>query len=213
MKKPKKLFIALSIIIAILILGRLSLPSLGTYLVAEDEPQPSDIIVLLMGSGPDRMLGAVDLYHAEYADEILMVRNMVRGYDLVVSQGVKIPHDTDIAREVAVQLGVPVEKITVLPGDALSTQDEAIQVREYLKNEPDIDSLIIVTSKSHSGRAKKIFVKAMKSLDREIRVISCPTKYDDFNTERWWQSREDLKRGALEYLKLMNFYVKEQFEL
>lgn len=213
MKKPKKIFITLAIILSILLLGRLSLPSLGNYLVAEDEPQQSDIIVLLMGSGPDRMLGAVELYQSGYADEILMVRNMVRGYDLVVSQGVKIPHDTDIAREVAVQLGVPVEKITVLPGDALSTQDEAIQVREYLKSEPDIDSLIIVTSKSHSERAKKIFDKAMKSLDREIKVLSCPTEYDDFNAEKWWQSREDLKRGVLEYLKLINFYVREQFGL
>jgi uncharacterized SAM-binding protein YcdF (DUF218 family) len=176
MKKPGKLFITVIVILSVLLLGRLSLPSLGNYLVAEDEPQQSDIIVLLMGSGPDRMLGAVDLYHAEYADEILMVRNMVRGYDLVVSQGVKIPHDTDIAKEVAVQLGVPEEKITVLPGDALSTQDEAIAVREYLKTEPDIDSLIIVTSKSHSGRAKKIFVKAMTSLEREIRIIILPNR-------------------------------------
>jgi uncharacterized SAM-binding protein YcdF (DUF218 family) len=213
MKKPKKLFTTVIVILSVLLLGRLSLPSLGNYLVAEDEPQQSDIIVLLMGSGPDRMLGAVDLYHAEYADEILMVRNMVRGYDLVVSQGVKIPHDTDIAKEVAVQLGVPEEKITVLPGDALSTQDEAIAVREYLKTEPDIDSLIIVTSKSHSGRAKKIFVKTMSSIDREIKVLSCPTEYDDFNADRWWKDREDLKRGALEYLKLFNFYVREQFEL
>jgi len=213
MKKPGKLFITVIVILSVLLLGRLSLPSLGYYLVAEDEPQQSDIIVLLMGSGPDRMLGAVDLYHAEYADEILMVRNMVRGYDLVVSQGVKIPHDTDIAKEVAVQLGVPEEKITVLPGDALSTQDEAIAVREYLKTEPDIDSLIIVTSKSHSGRAKKIFVKAMTSLERDFRIISCPTNYDDFNTEKWWQNREDLKHGVLEYLKLMHFYVKDQFEL
>ena len=213
MKKPKKLFTTVIVILVVVALIRLSLPSLGNYLVAEDEPQQSDIIVLLMGSGPDRMLGAVDLYHAEYADEILMVRNMVRGYDLVVSQGVKIPHDTDIAKEVAVQLRVPEEKITVLPGDTLSTQDEAIAVREYLKSEPDIDSLIIVTSKSHSGRAKKIFVKAMSSMDREIRVISCPTKYDDFNADRWWKDREDLKRGALEYLKLMNFYTREQFEL
>jgi uncharacterized SAM-binding protein YcdF (DUF218 family) len=213
MKKPRKLFTTLAVIIAIFVLGRLSLPSLGTFLVLEDKPQPSDIIVLLMGSGPDRMLGAVDLYHAGHADEIVMVRNMVRGYDLVVGQGVKIPHDTDIAREVAVQLRVPEEKITVLPGDALSTQDEAIAVREYLKNEPDINSLIIVTSKSHSGRAKKIFVKAMSSIDREIKVLSCPTEYDDFNAEKWWKKREDLKRGALEYLKLMHFYVKDQFEL
>ena len=126
MKKPKKLFITVIVILVVVALIRLSLPSLGNYLVAEDEPQQSDIIVLLMGSGPDRMLGAVDLYHAEYADEVLMVRNMVRGFDLVVSQGVKIPHDTDIAKEVAVQLRVPEEKITVLPGDALITQDEAI---------------------------------------------------------------------------------------
>ena len=213
MKKFKKLFITLAIILAVLVSTRLSLPSLGTFLVAEEEPQPSDIIIVLMGSGPDRMLGAVDLYEAGYADKIVMVRNMVRGYDLVLSQGVKISHDSDIAKEVAVQLGVPVEKITILPGDALSTQDEAIQVREYLKNEPNIDSLIIVTSKSHSGRAKKIFVKAMRSIDREIRVISCPTKYDDFNAEGWWKSREDLKRGVMEYLKLFHFYLREQFEL
>jgi uncharacterized SAM-binding protein YcdF (DUF218 family) len=213
MKKLKRLFITLAIILAVLLLCRLSLPSLGAFLISQDEPQPSDIIVLLMGSGPDRMLEAVDLYKQGYADQIVMVRNMVRGYDLVVSQGVKIPHDSDIAKEVAEQLGVPVENITVLPGDALSTQDEVIQVREYLKGEPNINSLIIVTSKSHSGRAKKIFVKAMSSIDREIKLLSCPTEYDDFNVDRWWKDREDLKRGALEYLKLMHFYVKEQFEL
>jgi uncharacterized SAM-binding protein YcdF (DUF218 family) len=209
----RKLILSLAIILSVVVLIRLSLPSLGTFLVAEDEPQQSDIIVLLMGSGPDRMLGAVDLYKQGYADHIVMVRNMVRGYDLVVSQGIKIPHDTDIAKDVAVQLGVPAEKITVLPGDALSTQDEAIAVRKYLKSESDIESLIIVTSKSHSGRAKKIFVKAMSSIDREIRVLSCPTEYDDFNAEKWWQYREDLKRGALEYLKLFHFYLREQFEL
>ncbi|MGI6120146.1 MAG: YdcF family protein [Desulfosporosinus sp.] len=213
MKKLIKLFITIILILAVLILGRLSLPGLGNFLAAQDEPQPSDIIVVLMGSGPDRMLGAVDLYKAGYADEIVMVRNMVRGYDLAVSHGLKIPHDTDIAREVAVQSGVPAEKVTILPGHALSTQDEAVQVREYLKGQKDIDSLIIVTSKYHSGRAKKILVKAMDSLDREVRVISCPTRYDDFNAERWWQNREDLKRGVQEYLKLLNFYLREQFAL
>ena len=181
--------------------------------MVEDEPQRSDLIVVLMGSGPDRMLGAVDLYKQGYADEIVMVRNMVRGYDLVVSQGVKIPHDSEIASEVAVQLGVPAVKVTTLPGDALSTQDEAVQVREYLKSRKDIDSLIIVTSKSHSGRAKKIFVKAVGSMEKEVRVVSCPTQYDDFKAGGWWQRREDLKCGVQEYMKLVNFYLREQFEL
>lgn len=113
----------------------------------------------------------------------------------------------------AIQSGVPSEKVIILPGDALSTQDEAIQVREYLKDRKDIDALIMVTSQSHSGRAKKIFAKAMRSLDREVRISSSPTVYDDFDAKCWWKDREDLKNGLLEYLKLFNIYLKEQFEL
>lgn len=130
-----------------------------------------------MGSGPDRMLGAVELCQEGHSDEIVIARN------------------------------------TILPYDALSAQDEAIAVREYLENKKDAGSLIIVTSKPHSGRAKRIFAKAMGSMDREIRVVSCPTEHDDFNTKGWWKNREDLKRGVLEYLKLFNFYIRERFEL
>ncbi len=200
-------------IIIVAVLFRLSLPSMGNFLVAQDQPQRNDIIVLLMGSGPDRMLGAVDLYKAGYADKIVMVRNLVRGYDMVVSKGVKIPHDTDIAKTVAVQLGVPQDKVIILPRDALSTQDEARRVRDYIRDHKDIDSMIVVTSKYHSGRAKKIFVKTMSVLDREVRVISCPSPYDDFDAEHWWQSREDLKRGVQEYAKLFTFYLYDQFKL
>ncbi|PKM77556.1 MAG: hypothetical protein CVU90_06825 [Firmicutes bacterium HGW-Firmicutes-15] len=218
MKKPrkflsKKIIVILFILSGILVLGRLSLPGLGSFLVAQDQPQHSDIIVVLMGSGPDRMLGAVDLYQDGYADNIVMVRNNVAGYNQVVSKGVKIPHDTELAQMVAVQLGVSQDNVLIIPGDALSTQDEARQVREYLRDKQDIDSMILVTSKYHSGRAKKIFVRAMSSMDREIKVTSCPSQYDGFNAEHWWQSREDLKIGVMEYIKLFEFYGYEQYEL
>ena len=213
MSKLKKLAISLALITALVLLGRLTLPFFGNHLIKDEKPQNSDIIIVLMGSGPDRMLGAVDLYKKGYAEEIIMVRNMLRGYELVKNKGIIIPHDTDIARDVAVALGVPAEKVIILPGDALSTQDEALYLREYIREQKDIKSLIIVTSKSHSGRAKKIFAKAMYPLDNEISIISCPTQYDDFNGQNWWRDREDFKRGVLEYLKLAHFYLREQFEL
>jgi uncharacterized SAM-binding protein YcdF (DUF218 family) len=209
----RKLIVSLIIFLGVLVIGRLSLPGLGRFLVAQDQPQTSNIIVVLMGSGPDRMLGAVDLYQAGYADKVMMVRNNVAGYNLVVSKGVKIPHDTELAQMVAVQLGTPQDKVLIIPGDALSTQDEARRLRDYLRDKQDIDSMILVTSKYHSGRAKKIFVRAMSSMDREIKVISCPSQYDDFDAEHWWQSREDLKTGVMEYMKLTTFYLREQFEL
>ncbi|MFA5537379.1 MAG: ElyC/SanA/YdcF family protein [Bacillota bacterium] len=133
-----------------------------------------------------------------------MVRKMVRGYDPVVAQSVDIPHDVDIAKGVAVQLGVLESCKKILPGDALSTKGEALAIREYLKDAPEADSLIIVTSKYHSGREEKIFANAMRSLDRKVEVISCPTEHDDFNADRWWRDRWDLKRGVLQYLELMN---------
>ena len=180
-------------------------------MVVEDTPQTVDAVIVLMGSGPDRMLGAVDIYKQGYSDKIIMVRNMVSGYDLAAELGVVIPHAVDIAKDVAVQLGVPDECIEILPGDALSTGDEAVIVREYLKKKSQANSLMIVTSKYHSRRSKVLFVKAMKSLDREIKIISCPTKYDNFNATQWWKNREDMKLGVLEYFKLLNFYVREQF--
>ena len=209
----KKIIMIFLILLGLLMLGRFSLPWLGRVLVAGDEPRKSDLLVVLMGSGPDRILGAVDLYDEGYAESILMVRNNVRGYDIAMEKGADIPHNSEVIKMVAVQLGVLEDEVIILPGDALSTQDEARHVRDYLVEHGDIDSIIIVTSKYHSGRAKKIFEKTFESLNRDLRVLSCPSEYDDFDADEWWKSREDLKRGIQEYMKLTVFCLYEQFKL
>jgi len=110
-------------------------------------------------------------------------------------------------------LGVADENRIILEGNAKSTQDEALTIREYIRNNREISSIIIVTSKYHSGRAKKIFRKTLSSLDREINIYSNPSKYDPFNASQWWKDREDIKWVILEYLKLAHFYFWEQFLL
>lgn len=213
MKKTNKFLIVFFILLTIVLLTRMSLPFLGHFLLVEDLPLRSDLIVVLMGSGPERMLRAVELYQEGQGKEIVLVKNFSPGHDLVASRGVQIPHDSELAKEAAVQLGVPIEDVKILPGDARSTQDEALAIRTFLEIHKDIDSLIIVTSQYHSRRAKVIFQKAVHAVDRPIRVLSIPTPYDDFSPKGWWTRREDLKRGVMEYLKLLNFYLKERFEL
>ncbi|NMD41989.1 MAG: YdcF family protein [Firmicutes bacterium] len=213
MKKRRKLYLKLAALPAILVLAVICFLNLGNCLVAEDEAVPGAAAIVLMGSGPDRMLGAVELYRAGYLRELVMVRNLIGGYDLAVSQGVRIPHDTDLAGAVAVQLGVPADMITVLPGDARSTQEEALQVRRYLQEKEEIETIIVVTSRSHSGRSKRIFIKALRSLERPVRVLSCPTGCDSFDEKHWWRDREDLEQVVYEYIKLFNFYFWEQFSL
>jgi uncharacterized SAM-binding protein YcdF (DUF218 family) len=190
------------------------IPNLGQWLVAEDELQASDMIVVLTGSLTDRILQAVDIYNARYSDKIVFANSYRVDYDIFVERGVEMPpRKAQLYKMAVIDLGVPEENILILEGNAKSTQDEALIIREYIRNNRAIESFILVTSKYHSGRAKKIFRKALSGLDREINIYSSPSKYDPFNASQWWKDREDIKWVVLEYLKLAHFYFWEQFLL
>jgi len=200
----KKITTILMILFAFFIFVSIFLmPNLGQWLVAEDELQTSDMIVVLTGSVPDRILQAVDIYNERYSDKIVLV-NSYRKIPLGSAQLSKI---------VAIDLGVPEENILILEGNAKSTQDEALIIREYVRNNREIESIILVTSKYHSRRSNKIFTKALSYLDREISIYSSPSKYDLFNANQWWRDREDIGSVVSEYVKLVHFYFWDQFSL
>jgi hypothetical protein len=86
-------------------------------------------------------------------------------------------------------------------------------LKDYLEKNKGIKSINLVTSKYHSARARMIFEKAVRSFDRNIEIYIVANKYDTFNAEQWWKDRESFKQVILEYLKLINFYLREQFLL
>ena len=45
----------------------------------------------------------------------------------------------------AVDMGIPEEDIIVLDGNSRSTQDEAMTFREYVRNNEEIRSIVLVT--------------------------------------------------------------------
>ena len=205
----KKKYLFLGILLLLLLLA-MFLYNAGDILVEEQKPVRSDLIVVLMGSGPDRMLYAVDLYKKDYAGKILMVENWQSGYERLKALNVSIPRDAEIATMVGVQLGVPKHAFVILPGNAHSTQDESGIIKDYLQKNPEINSLILVTSKFHSARAANIFNWEMAGLDRSVKITSCPTPYDNFNPGAWWRSREDAKQVIMEYAKWTNFYLLDR---
>lgn len=184
----------------------------GNWLVAEKDSENADIIVVLMGSVPDRILEAVDLYEEGRADKIVFVKSHMEGIEILLERGVAMPTDAHLSFDAALLLGVPDSALEIIEGDAKSTQDEAVAVKNYLEENSDIESIIVVTSKYHSMRSEKIFSKMAESLDRGVKVYSSPSRYDSFNPDQWWENREDAKRVVTEYLKLFNFVIKEQFE-
>jgi uncharacterized SAM-binding protein YcdF (DUF218 family) len=185
----------------------------GVWLVEEDDIEEIDeaVIVLLMGSVGDRALGAVDLYEQGKAESILMVRSHLPGYEELQERGITITGDVDNSNIVLTKSGVAKEDIVIVPGNAQSTQDEAVVIAQYLKDRPDVDTILLVTSKFHSHRSELIFNKALADLDVEI--YSAPTPYDPFQARGWYKDREDIQSVVTEYIKLTNYFVLEQWSL
>ena len=210
----KKTLTILVILLAFFILaGIFIVPKLGQWLVVNDELKESDVILVLMGSVYDRILEAADLYEEGYSDRIVLINSYIAAKDIIVDRGLQAYGNTLLSKMAAVDMGIPEEDIIVLDGNSRSTQDEAVTFREYIKKNKEINSIIIVTSKFHSGRAKKIFKKALSVLDREIDIYSAPSKYDPSNVSQWWRNREDFEWVVFEYLKLAHFWFREQFLL
>ena len=210
--KGKKILVVLGVLLAFFILvGIFIVPNLGQWLVVMDELQDSDLIVVLMGSVYDRILEAVDLYDEGYSDRIVLINSYLAAKDIIIDRGIEAYGNTMLSKMAAMDLGVPDDDIIVLDGNSRSTNDEAMTIREYVRNNKEIKSIILVTSKFHSGRAKKIFEKALSVLDREINIYCSPSKYDPSNVSHWWRNREDFEWVVFEYLKLANYYFREQF--
>ncbi|MDZ4132548.1 MAG: YdcF family protein [Dethiobacteria bacterium] len=187
-------------------------PMMGYYLVVEDPLEEADLIVVLMGSVPARVLEAADIYGEGFARELVMVQSFVEAADELSRRGVVIPGHAELTRDAAIQMGVPESRIKILPGGARSTKDEALVLREYLEQNSEIERVILVTSSFHSRRTKIIFERFCGGLAQDVQFMSRPSKYDSFQEQHWWFDRESAKMVMLEYLKLGHFYLLERWQ-
>ncbi len=178
------------------------LTALGRFLVAGDAAHPADAIVVLSGSLPDRMLEAVDLYHAGLAPRIILTREpLPPGLDVLRQRGLNLPEPHEENLMIGEQLGVPAAAISTMPTPASSTIAEAALVIRFLHTE-GIKSILLVTSKTHARRAGLIFRHLAG--DR-VQIAVCPSPYDPFTAETWWHQRGLARRVVTEYGKLLNY--------
>lgn len=179
----------------------------GTYLKRSDEVDKADAIVVLMGSLPDRVLHAADLYHNNHAGQIIIVRENLRSYDALRQRGIKVSSDSNHAVDYLLELGVARDHIRLLEGNANSTKDEAQKILEYISANNDADTLILVTSSYHSRRAAYIFEKVLNESTQEIKIISSPSIYTNFNAENWWREKNSFLAVFSEYAKFLYFII------
>jgi uncharacterized SAM-binding protein YcdF (DUF218 family) len=185
--------VALVCVLAALFLSRtIWLEAMGQYLVDVQEPQRSDMVVVLGGDWfGNRVLKGAQLVKEGYAPTVL-----VSGGGYIYGM-----HESDFAIPFAIRHGYSEKIFLQLDYPALSTVDEAKAVTAELRRR-GVKKYLLVTSEFHTRRAGRIFRHAAPDL--ELRVVACP---DTLHWNNWWKDREGRKTFFLEWMKTVTSVV------
>lgn len=206
--RPRAIFFGVLIVLTLIYIG--GCRNVGVWLAREDVPPHADAMVLLMGPFSERVLQAVDLYYLGVADNMIIVYESMGPYQTLEARGARVIRTTEQARDAAVALGVPEARITMLPGNARSTLDEAIAVRDHLVNRPAVDTLILVSSPAHMRRSYIIFRTVLRKMEQPVYVGCSPSVYSGFNPDKWWRQKEDVQAVLTELVKIYSFHLFEK---
>lgn len=190
--------------------GALFFPHAGAFLVREDAFTEADVALILSGLPLSRTFAARDLYRDGRVREIWaipeplnkiegeMVKDQVK--EDLVKYGLFDPRRPQWAEQILVAAGVPKPHIRMLPTSANGTFAEARLVREWIRGRPST-TLVLITSKSASRRARMIFRHVLKQ--EPVRIVAYPTPYDPFEPVGWWTQPRAALSVVMEYEKLI----------
>ncbi|MEO7156470.1 MAG: YdcF family protein [Vicinamibacterales bacterium] len=193
------------VLVPLFLLSFFALSRLGSWLVVEDPLEKSDAILVLGGTRFERPLEAVDLYRAGWAPRIFLMRQVSDYGELaLMERGIAYPREVDAQIEVMARLGVPAGAITVLD-EADSTAGEAASVRRLVTRD-HLTSVIIVTSKQHTRRARLVMRRRVNDIG--TRVIMRYSHYDRSNTDQWWRQRATARFTLFESQRLLAYWAR-----
>jgi len=166
---------------------------MGAALVASESPRKSDIEIVLGGDkSGNRILKSCELLQAGYAPRVL-----VSGEGSYYGT-----HESVLAINLAVSKGCPREAFTAFRYPATSTTDEAAHIVTELRR-LGIHSVLVVTSPSHTARARRVFRRLGPDLD----VHTVAARDINWNNGYWWKLREGRKIWLLESVKTLADFI------
>lgn len=182
------------ILVGIILLNRgFFLGKLGDFLVLDQDPVKSDIIIILSGGNQDdRVMHGVKLFKQGYGNELLMTGG---------PGGLLQKSCAEMMRDQAVFLDVSKELI-LLEEESTTTFGNAKYSLEIIRKK-GYRSVIIVTSASHTRRSKIVFERFFSNEGISFIVCAVPSTV---NLERWWENDLKVQTVFTEYMKLFWYY-------
>lgn len=204
-KLRKRLWaIRLSVACSVLALALAAFLEVGRWLVVEDPLMKARAIVVLSGRMPSRALEAAKLYRQGYAPEIWLTHSSYPG-ETLEAMGIPYAGEEYYNTLVLIHEGVPAAAIHVLDPPIVNTVDEVRAISAALDREQGNNrSVILVTSKAHTRRARLLW---RKLASKQTRAITRAAFDDPFDPGHWWRTTSDALDVVREVLGLLNAWA------
>jgi len=194
--------IALGVLMACLLLAWVA----AEALIVSADLAHADALVVLAGSSTylERTRHAAQLFNDGRAPRIILTNDDLKsGWS---AEEERNPLFVERAAEELKRLGVPSEKIEIVPGRVVSTYDEAVRLRQYAR-ERGLRSILVVTSAYQSRRAIWTLRRVFQGSDIVIGMDPVAPGEQAPSSATWWRHRLGWKLVPGEYGKMIYYWI------
>jgi hypothetical protein len=192
------LVLAVFTLVAVRAARELVLRAAGWALVVNELVSSADIIVLSVDSGPAGALEAADLVQAGISKQVAVFADPPSEEDReFVRRG--LPYDDEGTRQIHRLKLLGIRDIIQIPR-VNGTGDEG-QVLPAWCDEHQFESVVVVATKDHSRRLRRVLDRAMRG--HPTRVTVRAARYSGFDPDQWWESRLGVRTEIIELEKLL----------
>ncbi|WP_077214862.1 YdcF family protein [Bacillus dakarensis] len=153
------------------------------FLVVNEKPEKSDVIIVLSGN-IGRLEKAAQLYKEDYADYVMLTR----------------AHDPHLTVKDAVEIGIP-EDALILEENATSTYTNAAFAKSEMEQH-QLTSAIVISSDYHMRRTKFTFDKVFKDSDFDLIYVAAE------NQSPWYSTKGPFFSTISECIKLAAYKLE-----
>jgi len=188
--------------------GRLAiLRAAGWMLTAEDPLRPAEAIVIAVDAGDAGVLEAADLVRDGFSRNVVLFGDLPEEAEREFGRR-GIPYDNQVTRQTQELRALGVEHIEQIPRTVDGTEDEG-RILPAWSEEHKLRSVIVVSSTDHTRRLRRVMRRGMRG--RQTVVIVRPSRYSDFDPDRWWLKRGGIRTQIVELEKLLFDVVRHPF--
>ena len=185
-------------IVAIRSLREPVLRAAGWALVANEPIAPADIIVLSLDSGGAGALEAADLVQSGVSKRVAVVDDPPSGVDHeFIRRG--LPYEDAGARQIRQLTTLGVTDVVQIYGID-GTEGEGKVLPQWC-DEHHLRSIVVVATKDHSRRLRRVLDRVMKGHPTHVAVQAA--RYSIFDPDRWWETRSGIRIEIVELQKLL----------